>query len=257
MKKILWILCLFPLTVGASVTFDAEFSVFSNFIWRGTTFTENKPAVQGVLEASEDHGFYLGTFVSNAEFSDEGFSGEGSVTQETDVTVGKRWTGANWELQASYNQFYFPGAGVFDTDEYSFQAKFKRFVLELSYMDDYFGYKGPYKYVRVGYEWIYKASVEGAFYVGWNGFETAKGGLKSRCLDAACSEEAFTTSGSGNPDYIDIFQVNRKTIKNGTSFELAFNWTNRREFSADSSGISLDRAQDFAVIGGVLIPVSL
>jgi len=257
MKKILCFLCFFPLTVGASVTFDAEFSAFSNFIWRGTTFTENKPAIQGVLEASEDHGFYMGTFVSNAEFSDEGYSSEATVTQETDVSVGKRWMGTNWELQVSYNRFYFPGAGVFDTDEFNLQAKFKRFILEISYMDDYFGYKGPYKYARLGYEWIYKASVEGAFYVGYNVFETAKGGLKSRCLDDLCSEEAFTTSGSGNPDYLDLYQINRKTIKNGTSFELAFNWTNRREYTADSSEISLDRAKDFAVIAGVLIPVSL
>jgi uncharacterized protein (TIGR02001 family) len=257
MKKILILALLLPVLANASVTLDAEFSVFSNFIWRGTTFTENKPAVQGVLEAQEDHGFYVGTFISNAEFSDEGFSAEAKVTQETDVTIGKRWTGLNWELQTSYNRFYFPGAGVFDTDEYNFQAKYKRFLLELSYMDDYFGYKGGYKYVRVGYEWIYKAAVEGALFVGYNGFTNGKGAIKSRCLDTACTEEAFTTSGAGNPDYIDLYFVNRKTIKNGTSFELAFNWTNRKEYTADIDGISLDRAQDFAIIGAVIIPVSL
>jgi uncharacterized protein (TIGR02001 family) len=257
MKKILYLAMILPCLAEASVSVDAEFSMFSNFIWRGTTFTENKPAVQGVLEAQEDHGFYVGTFISNAEFSDEGFSAEGKVTQETDVTIGKRWTGANWETQISYNRFYFPGAGVFDTDELNFMAKYKRVLIELSYMDDYFGYKGVYKYARVGYEWIYKASVEGAIFVGYNGFNKTKGGIKSRCLDTICSDSAYTTSGAGNTDYIDVYQVNRKTIKNGTSFELAFNWTNRKEYTADSSGISLDRAKDFAIIGAVIIPVSL
>ena len=129
--------------------------------------------------------------------------------------------------------------------------------MELSYMDDYFGYQSIYKYVRLGYEWEYKPTVEGGIYVGYNGFSRAKGNLQSRCLDAACSEEAYTINGAGNPDYWDIYQVSRKTFENGLSIELAINITDRREYLADANGITLERAKDFTVLTGVLFPFSL
>jgi uncharacterized protein (TIGR02001 family) len=252
------ILLLFvPGTVFAEPKLEAEVSAFSNFIWRGTTFTENRPAIQGVLELIDSKGIYLSTFVSNAEFSDEAMSSESQVTQETDFTLGQRWQMGAVELQASYNRFYFPGAGVFDTDEYNLQLNWNGFHMELSYMDDYFGYQSIYKYIRFGYEWEYKPTIEGGIFVGYNAFSRAKGDLKSRCLDSTCSEEAYTVNGAGNPDYWDIYQVNRKTFESGLSIELAVNITDRREYLADANGVTLDRAKDFTVVTGVLFPFSL
>lgn len=251
------LLLLAPLMAFAETKIEAEVTGFSNFIWRGTTFTENKPALQGVLELIGTQGTYFSTFVSNAEFSDEAMSSESQVTQETDFTLGQRWQMGAVELQASYNRFYFPGAGVFDTDEFNLQLNWNGFHMELSYMDDYFGYQSIYKYVRLGYEWEYKPSVEGGIFVGHNGFSRAKGDLKSRCLDAACAEEAYTINGAGNPDYWDIYQVNRKTFESGLSVEVAINITDRREYLADADGITLDPAKDFTILMGVLFPFSL
>ena len=42
------LIILFPLFVLAGV--DAEFGAYSDFIWRGTTFTEHRPAVQGEFD---------------------------------------------------------------------------------------------------------------------------------------------------------------------------------------------------------------
>lgn len=257
MKK-LFCLCLFATTVAsASVTLEGEFAAYSNYLWRGTTFTENKPAIQGILDAEGELGFYLGLFISNAEFSDEGMSGESEVTQETDLTLGKRWEGKEWDSQLSYNKFYFPGAGVFDSDEFNLLFNFKNFHLELSYMGDYFGYQTVYRYIRLGYNWEYRPTIGGGLFVGYNDFSNPKGGLKSRCLDKACTEEAFTATGAGNPNYIDLYFENKKTFENGISVELSLNWTNRNEYQADAGGIHLEDAKDFTILTGLVFPFSL
>lgn len=257
MKKFLVLGLLISNFAVATVDMTGEFATYSNYLWRGTTFSENKPAVQGIVDVQEKHGLYLGLFVSNAEFSDEGMSAESEVTQETDITLGKRWEGDDWSTQLSFNRFYFPGAGIFDSDEYNFQFNFYKIHLELSYMGEYFGYQSVYRYIRLGYEWEYKPNVEGGFFVGYNDFSNPKGTLKSRCLDEACNEVAYTTNGAGNPNYVDVFFENRKIFKNGMSLELALNWTNREEYTADSEGIHLDDAKDFTIIAGLVFPFSI
>jgi uncharacterized protein (TIGR02001 family) len=256
MKK-LALLFLVPWAALAQPKLEAEVSGFSNFIWRGTTFSENKPAIQGVLELIGSQGTFLSTFVSNAEFSDDVMSSESQVTQETDFNVGQRWEMGQVGFQASYNRFYFPGAGFFDTDEFNLQLNWNGFNMELSYMDDFFGYQSIYKYVRLGYEWEYQPTLEGGLFIGYNAFDRPKGNLKTRCLDASCSEQAYTVNGAGNPDYWDIYQVSRKKFDNGLSLELAINITDRREYLADADGITLERAKDFTVLTGILFPFSL
>ena len=257
MKKILWLSLFFTKLSLAAVAFESEIGIYSDFIWRGTTFSENKPAVQGILDAEEAHGLFLGTFVSNAEFSDEALGENTHVTSEIDFIVGKRWFKENWEIQLSYNKFIFPNAEIFNSDEFNILGRYKSIAYEISYMDDYFGYQGVYQYYRLGYIHELSPSLETTIFVGYNAFKNPKGSLKSRCLDNACAATAQTTSGAGNPDYIDIYQVTRKTISNGTSFELAFNWTNRKEYTAADNVISKTKAKDFAVIIALVMPIPL
>ena len=245
--------------VKAEINLEGEVSTYSNFIWRGTTFSENKPAIQMVLDAQEDHGFFLGSFLSNAEFSDEAMGKNSQVTQEVDFSLGKRWQTYAWEIQLSYNRFTFPGAGVFDTDEFNVFINYRRFILELSYMDDYFGYQSTYRYIRLGHEWSYTKTVGATLFAGYNSFTSPKGSLKSRCLTTACGagEIAQTTTGAGNPDYLDIFLTHRKIIKKDIIFELAINWTNRDEFLVQDGTIIKQRAKDFAAIVGIVFPFNL
>lgn len=248
----IYALLLFPLLAFSSI--DAEVGAYSDFIWRGTTFTENRPAIQGELDYEFYEGFYLASFMSNAEFTDEGLHEHASVTSEVDYTIGKRWNGEKWEVQAYYSYFSFPGAGVFDTDEWNIQGKYHGFTWELSLMDDYFGYHSRYTYVRIGHEWVYKPSVDGAIFVGYNAFDRAKGNIRSRTDGVSTFE---TIDGAGNPDYVDVYFVNRKTFENQMAAELAFNWTNRYEYSAENGEIFKDKAKDFAVIVAFLVPFTL
>jgi uncharacterized protein (TIGR02001 family) len=244
----IFFILLLPLLAFSST--DAEVGLYSDFIWRGTTFTENRPAIQGELDSESKNGYFLAGFISNAEFSDPALDKNATVTSEVDVTIGKRWYGDQWDIQAYYSQFYFPGAKVFNTDEWNIQGHYKHFFLELSLMDDYFGYHSRYTYVRVGFDWIYKNSLTGALYLGLNAFDRAKGNIKTR-------EGYETLNGAGNPNYTDLFFVNKKVLKNNHAAELAINWTDRQEYSVSEGMIQKDWAKDFVIIISYVIPFEL
>lgn len=242
------LILLAPFVAYSSI--NAEIGAYSDFIWRGTTFSENRPAIQGEVDAETEKGFFVSGFVSNAEFSDLALHENATVTSEVDVTVGKRWSVHNWDIQAYYSRFFFPGAGVFDTDEWNLQLNHFGVFLEFSLLDDYFGYHSRYTYTRIGYEWNYKENLDGALFIGYNSFDRAKGTIRTR-------GEFQTLDGAGNPDYVDIFFVNRKTLKNNHIAELALNWTDRKEYSVENGIITKSWAKDFALLVSYVIPFSL
>lgn len=58
------------LTSGvAAADFSANAAVASNYIWRGITQTSDQAAGQGGVDWSHDSGLYVGTWVSNVDFS--------------------------------------------------------------------------------------------------------------------------------------------------------------------------------------------
>ncbi len=240
-----------------SATIESEISSYSNYIWRGTTFSENRPVLQLTIDGEHDSGFFLTGFVSNAEFSDLALGENSQVTHEIDLSAGKRWSTDNLELQIAYNRFFFPGAEIFEAQEVNVYLNLKRLILELSYMDSYFGYEGAYKYVRIGYEMIYTKTSGGTIFLGYNMFDNPKGHIISRQLCATCSETAETTSGAGNPNYLDLYFSNRKTLKNNLTIELALNWTNRSEYFVEDSSIKKEKAKDLAAIIGISLPFNI
>jgi len=242
------LILLFPVLAFSSV--DGNVGFYSDFIWRGTTFSEHRPAVQAVVDGDLGDDFFLSGFFSNAEFSDPGMHEHSEVSSEMDLTLSKTWKRGSWEVQAYYSRFFFPNAGVFDSDEWNLQGKYKGYLLELSLMDDYFGYHSRYTYVKVAKEWEYWKSFEGALSLGYNAFNRRKGSVRVR-------DGNETLDGAGNPDYIDVFFVNRKKLQNKTSFELAVNWTNRKEYSVEEGVISKNPGKDFVIIASYIIPFSL
>ena len=244
------ILFLLGLLVSSNLmaSVEGEIGGYSNFIWRGTTFTENKPAVQAELDGEEKHGFFLNTFLSNAEFSDEALASDATVTSEIDGAVGKRFSGDDWMIQLAYYRFTFPGASVFDTDDWNIQGQWKNFFFELSYMDDYFGYKGAYRYIRFGHEWSLPNNLEAAIFIGYNDFANPKGEIKTRCLDNGCNDLAETINGAANKNYFDIYISAVKNLANDQKVELGFNITNRKEYLVENGEIETDRAKDFAAV---------
>ncbi len=64
---------------------SANVGVTSNYLWRGLEQTHGKSAVSGGIDYANDSGFYVGTWVSNADWAD-------GMTYELDVYGG--FTGA-------------------------------------------------------------------------------------------------------------------------------------------------------------------
>ncbi len=245
------------LTSYALAGIEAEVGAYSNFIWRGTTFTENKPALQAELDAEESHGFFVNGFFSNAEFSDEALGKDSEVTSEIDGGIGKRFYISDLSIQAAYYLYTFPGASVFDTDDLNLQLEWKNFLLELSYMDDFFGYRGAYRYIRFGYTHELTNGLSLGAFLGWNDFENPKGEIKYRCLDSACNEIAETLNGAANKNYFDLYLVGAKVLDNNQKIELGFNITNRKEYLVEDGEISTDDAKDFSAVVAWSVPISI
>lgn len=78
------------LTSGvAAAELTANAGIFSNYIWRGITQSNDSAAGQGGIDYGHDSGFYAGTWVSNVDFSgDFGLGYENSTGYEMDVYAG-------------------------------------------------------------------------------------------------------------------------------------------------------------------------
>ena len=252
--KLFLLLVFLPLMAQAASSIEAQIGAYSNFIWRGITFSENKPALQANIDAEGPYAFYLATFISNAEFTDDFLEEE--VTQEIDLIVGKRWFIDELELQLYYSRFTFPNASVIDSDEYNFQAKYNEYYLELSFMDDYFGYKDSYKYARIGYEYFIRKDLDLTLLVGYSDFAINKGSIKQNCQDVSCTTNFSTTSGSGSTDYFDFYLVGRKSFSKVRA-ELGFNFTNRQEYTVENGEVLKERAEDFSAVVAVIMPFAI
>jgi uncharacterized protein (TIGR02001 family) len=55
--------------------FSANIGVTSNYVWRGASQTQNKPAVQGGVDYASDIGIYAGAWASNVDFDSESNAG--------------------------------------------------------------------------------------------------------------------------------------------------------------------------------------
>jgi uncharacterized protein (TIGR02001 family) len=72
------------LTSGiAAAELTANAAIASNYIWRGITQTQNQAAGQGGIDWGHDSGFYVGTWLSNVDFTPVGQKG-----YEMDVYAG-------------------------------------------------------------------------------------------------------------------------------------------------------------------------
>jgi uncharacterized protein (TIGR02001 family) len=111
-----------PQTPASPHTFTGNVGIFSQYIFRGLTQTNNDPAIQGGFDYSHSSGFYLGTWASNISWLKENASttiggvplvagtyGEGG-SMEWDFYGGYKWGFApDWTLDLGTLYYYYPG----------------------------------------------------------------------------------------------------------------------------------------------------
>jgi len=99
-------------------TLTGNFGIFSQYIFRGLTQTNRKPALQGGFDYAHESGFYAGTWLSNISWLKENLStaagnrgtygGGGSV--EMDVYGGYKWSLPNdFVLDLGTLYYWYPG----------------------------------------------------------------------------------------------------------------------------------------------------
>lgn len=133
----------------SALTTTANVGLFSQYVFRGVTQTDEDPAVQGGFDLGHPSGLYAGVWGSNVSWISDFGSSDGGNSLELDVYGGYRGaigsTGLGYDLGAIY--YWYPGdtLGGFDADTAEIYAglTYEWAGLKLSYsLDDYFGYQG-------------------------------------------------------------------------------------------------------------------
>jgi uncharacterized protein (TIGR02001 family) len=126
-------------------TISANVGLFSQYIFRGISYTQENPAVQGGFDLAHESGAYLGVWGTNV--SDLALP---NATGEIDVYGGFAKTVDDWTFDVGFLQFIFPGGkhdlaggGTEDlnTLELNAAVTWKFIQLKYSYaVTDYFGF---------------------------------------------------------------------------------------------------------------------
>ena len=91
-------------------TLTGNFGIYSQYIFRGLTQTDTKPAFQGGFDFAHESGLYLGTWGSNISWiSDAGACNHG-CSLEWDVYGGWKKTWDDWGLDLGVLQYWYPGS---------------------------------------------------------------------------------------------------------------------------------------------------
>lgn len=87
-----------------------NFGFFSQYIFRGLTQTDGKPAAQGGFDYAHSSGFYLGTWASNISWLHD-FGSYSSSSLEWDLYGGYKNTfgKSDWGYDVGLLEYYYPG----------------------------------------------------------------------------------------------------------------------------------------------------
>jgi len=90
-------------------SFSANVGIYSDYIFRGYTQTQNNPALQGGMDVEHSSGFYAGTWASNVEWATQPAQGMNENSLEVDVYAGYATELAGIGLDVGVLQYLYPG----------------------------------------------------------------------------------------------------------------------------------------------------
>ena len=97
-----------PSLAAAQATFSGSAAITSDYVWRGSSQTLEKPAVQVGIKLAVQNGFYASGWGSNVEFAPEL-----SANTEFDLALG--WAGKlndDWAVDVYALRYVYPGTTV-------------------------------------------------------------------------------------------------------------------------------------------------
>jgi len=135
----------------AQAGLEAGVNMTNNYVWRGVSQTDNKPAVQGNIQYNDDtSGLYAGLWGSNVNFED--FDGN-TVTSEIDEFAGLAKSfdnGLGFDLNFTY--YSYPDASSVSYGEVYLKGSYEWLTLGVAYTNDYGGTEGTGVYYSLDVE---------------------------------------------------------------------------------------------------------
>ena len=107
-----------PSSMLDEFSFSANVGLYTDYIFRGYTQTQNEPAIQGGFDVEHSSGLYAGTWASNVDWTTAGgYMDKNSV--EIDVYAGWATDLPFWDLGFDIGvlQFFYPGNDTADQVE--------------------------------------------------------------------------------------------------------------------------------------------
>ncbi len=105
---------------------NGNVSLVSDYIFRGITQTDNKPAIQGGFDLTHESGLYASIWGSNVDFG-------GEESLELDYIIGYKVTVSDVTINAGYIYYDYPGARDLDFDEVTLSVGYEMFTLLAAY----------------------------------------------------------------------------------------------------------------------------
>jgi len=162
---------------------ESTVSAMSDYVWRGVTQTDGKPALQGEVTVSHASGFYAGAWASNVDFDDPddgidheidlylGWAGELADGVELDLSVARaRYPGTNEGYESDYTEF---AAGLSFGEYYSVGVAYSPDIFQLGDKGIYYSGQAEYPLgdsgfgLRLGAGWYDLDAAAGDSYGDW------------------------------------------------------------------------------------------
>jgi len=113
---------------AAADDISANVSLASDYVWRGVSQTNEKPAISGGFDYSHDFepvSWYIGTWASNVDPAF--FGGKHSPSTELDLYTGFTGDVGEFSYDAGWLRYFYPGGSVNDTTEWKLGGGWKWF----------------------------------------------------------------------------------------------------------------------------------
>ena len=135
-------------TPRADAALSGSLALTSDYVWRGTSQTDGKPALQGGVEYGHESGLYLGVWGSNVDFAEDV---DDPARIEVDLSAGWRGetaSGIGWDL--SLVRYIYPRTTEdYDSNELKLALSYAMVTLEVDYSNDAFATGEDAFYYRV------------------------------------------------------------------------------------------------------------
>lgn len=184
------------LVVGLSAAFNysslayadegliANVGVTNNYIWRGVTQTDDKPAVSAGIDYATDTGIYVGTWASNVDFGDD-------ASTELDLYLGFANEVGEFSYDFGYVYYGYPDGNDLDFGEVygSVEWSFISVGISTTAHSDWSSNFGDDIYIEANFTFEILSDIELGLHLGSYNFD---GGLDYQDYNVSLSKSGFS-----------------------------------------------------------------